>query len=411
LWSELVKHAKDNFSDQIGFYNVWHEPSYAHFREFSSKEPDYSKPELKEYNQWRKNLGKNTVDQIPNPIDQDYTTFRKWNLASLLNNSADAIRVEDPKAKVAFHMFMAGQEDVEKINEMAVDPNILMAVIKPDIINYHIAGEWNKVPEGFGMTPKEIFELGKEYGITKKPLLTSGLNPEEEAQLYNARYLNPLNIHMYRISTGQDMPLTNCWASVEKEQEWNSNNSLRYDNALAAAYTSEYQWLYEKGSFPDQVIGGLDGVEFYASNTGKKTWKKSEGYTLGLNFVDEKGNRLVNEDGQEITYRAQWAGGDDKVFPGEQQKFVFRHISLPEDFSGTYNFEVDMMQEGVTWFSWQGSEVYAQDVEVASQKVVIRNVIDNYNGYFEEADINLDDTVNSLDFSEIIQWSGLTFNE
>ncbi|MDZ7836955.1 MAG: LCP family protein [Actinomycetota bacterium] len=124
---------------------------------------------------------------------------------------------------------------------------------------------------------------------------------------------------------------------------------------------SKYNATYvEENTLPDSMSANLTyKFQVTVKNTGAVTWErngKQEAFFLGYHWIDFDTKQMVVFDGDR-TFLPRTA-----VEPGEEVTFEL-NVRAPSD-SGRYILQVDMVQENVTWFSYQGVPPYEKMVAV-----------------------------------------------
>jgi len=100
--------------------------------------------------------------------------------------------------------------------------------------------------------------------------------------------------------------------------------------------------------------GAVEMVPVRVTNKGSQTWPAAgkDGWylvTVGNHWLDDEGERVAIDDGR--------ATLPNDVPPGESA-VVHLEVRTPEE-PGTYGLEVDLVQEGVSWFADRGSQTAA----------------------------------------------------
>ncbi|QSZ27599.1 hypothetical protein ACETAC_01400 [Aceticella autotrophica] len=147
----------------------------------------------------------------------------------------------------------------------------------------------------------------------------------------NAAWFGPIN--------GVNWPTVDAWINV------GSSYSVDYSPVDIPKYM-------EKGK--------TYNISVTAKNTGTTTWIPN---VTGLSYhlYNASGNQCIQWDGTR-NYVAQ------PVAPG--QSYTFTLPFTAPNTAGTYQIQLDMVQEGVTWFSWQGSPTVWGTIQVPDGDVL-----------------------------------------
>ncbi len=388
IWSNFASYVKKYYSSLVKGYQIWHEPQYAGFRESMIDDPninvgyevDYSPVEFQKYNEWRQTNNKSVVKGIHNPPDNDYKEFRRFNLANFMKEIKDEIKKVDPNIPVGIQLFIAGEgNDIfrKRAEKLVIDSRarkIMYNTFLPDFISEYALTGTNFEGEADykdGQTVREKFQIIKTTNIRGVPLISSGIDLYKEVREFNSIlypavkivYLGNPNV------PGGQIPLMPAW---QKQVV----NNLHTENELASVYTNSYSWdlnstispALKNQMFTNETIN----YTIWVTNTSNRVWNLS-GVTnpinLGSRWFDSNGQEALDEQGLPLNTRAI-LGTKRRVLPGEQYKFVLP-IKAPNK-PGSYKLTIDMVEEGRTWFAWQGSKT----INVAI------NVLPSYNYKF-----------------------------
>ncbi|MDD3777087.1 MAG: LCP family protein [Actinomycetota bacterium] len=134
-----------------------------------------------------------------------------------------------------------------------------------------------------------------------------------------------------------------------------------WKRVLAGEPASKYNAAYsEVTALPDSMSANLTyKFKVKVKNTGAVTWErngKQEAFFLGYHWIDFENRQMVVFDGERAFLPLE------TVEPGQEATFEL-NIQAPSD-SGRYMLQVDMVQENVTWFSYQGVPPYEKLVAV-----------------------------------------------
>jgi len=116
-----------------------------------------------------------------------------------------------------------------------------------------------------------------------------------------------------------------------------------------------YGATYSPGTSPPLTVSQTTTVPITITNTGSLTWGASSAFRLAYHWYSATGG-LVMWDGQRTLLPQS---------VGPSQNLALTATVLAPPTAGTYTLKWDMLQEAVTWFSWQG--VATGDVVVVVQ--------------------------------------------
>lgn len=116
------------------------------------------------------------------------------------------------------------------------------------------------------------------------------------------------------------------------------------------------------------IAGASTSIPVTVRNTSSAPWSVTErsGFMLGCHWLDRKA-RMV-----------KWLDGVvpllNPLLPDEEAELVLP-VTMPEK-RGRYTLQLDMVQQGVTWFSEKGAPASLVDVRVSSEGIVSRQIAD-----------------------------------
>gem|GEM_PF-1147622 len=118
--------------------------------------------------------------------------------------------------------------------------------------------------------------------------------------------------------------------------------------------STSYGATYSPGALSSLATSQVTTVPVTVTNTGSLTWGANSAFRLAYHWY--QGSTLITFDGHR-TFLPQSVG------PG--QSLALTAILQAPVTPGTYTLKWDMLQEGVTWFSWQGVATGDQTVTVS----------------------------------------------
>ncbi len=125
----------------------------------------------------------------------------------------------------------------------------------------------------------------------------------------------------------------------------------------AAKYNASY---IEVSDIPDMMSSNMVyRFKVKVRNTGALTWTRNgsqEGFFIGYHWIDFDSRQMVVFDGERTFLPVE------ELKPGQEAVFEMK-VTAPSD-SGQYVLQLDMVQENVTWFSYQGVPTYEKLVSV-----------------------------------------------
>jgi GBS Bsp-like repeat-containing protein len=120
---------------------------------------------------------------------------------------------------------------------------------------------------------------------------------------------------------------------------------------------------FDLQSVPNVMVAGrMYPIEIVATNTGNVTWTSAEAYRLG--FANPR-------DG--VAWGLNRVVLPRSVAPNESVSFLF-NVTAPST-PGTYNFQWDMVQEGVAWFSTPTPNVAVSVIPATPKQIVISQAL------------------------------------
>ncbi len=129
------------------------------------------------------------------------------------------------------------------------------------------------------------------------------------------------------------------------------------DGQPAARYNALYR---EVTDIPDMMSSNITyRFQVKVRNTGALTWRRNgsqEGFFLGYHWIDFNSRRMVVFDGERTFLPVE------ELEPGEEAVFELA-VTAPSE-PGQYVLQLDMVQENVTWFSYQGVPTYEKLISV-----------------------------------------------
>jgi len=119
------------------------------------------------------------------------------------------------------------------------------------------------------------------------------------------------------------------------------------DGEPASKYNASYS--IDPDAIPDALATGMVyEIEVKVKNTGAITWERGgkNPVLLGYHWINFDTKEMVVFDGKRSMLP------QDSVAPGEEVTFKMQISSPPN--KGKYILQIDLVQEGITWFSYQG---------------------------------------------------------
>ncbi|MEZ4866912.1 MAG: N-acetylmuramoyl-L-alanine amidase [Caldilineaceae bacterium] len=142
----------------------------------------------------------------------------------------------------------------------------------------------------------------------------------------------------------------------------------RTSSAKGVAY--RVAWLHDQ--FPEQLLAGETVTALITMrNDGELTWRWGGGNPFRLGYHYYRGRRRLTM----AADRDLRTDIPEDIAPGESVTIQAR-IALPHE-PGNYTLELDLVQEGVTWFKEQGSPVLTRWLTVEAPPVVRTPVADH----------------------------------
>ncbi len=124
----------------------------------------------------------------------------------------------------------------------------------------------------------------------------------------------------------------------------------------AARYNARYS---EVTDIPDLMSSNMTyRIKVKVTNAGGLTWerKSEEGFFLGYHWIDFNSREMVIFDGERSFLPVE------ELDPGDSAEFYMTVVAPSEP--GQYVLQLDMVQENVTWFSYQGVPTYEKLISV-----------------------------------------------
>ncbi len=133
-----------------------------------------------------------------------------------------------------------------------------------------------------------------------------------------------------------------------------------WDRILKGEPASKFNAIYtEVEDSPDSMSANLIyNFSIKVKNTGAVTWTRDSGngFFLGYHWIDFESKEMVVFDGNRCFLPGR------EIAPGEEATFNLK-VTAPSE-SGKYILQIDMVQEDVTWFSYQGVPPYEKFIAV-----------------------------------------------
>ncbi|MGM0365875.1 MAG: LCP family protein [Actinomycetota bacterium] len=134
----------------------------------------------------------------------------------------------------------------------------------------------------------------------------------------------------------------------------------------AARYNAAY---IEVGNSPDLMSANMTyRFQVKVRNTGALTWNRNgtdEGFFLGYHWIDFDSRKMVVFDGERSFLPVE------ELEPGGEVTFDL-NVTAPSE-PGQYVLQIDMVQENVTWFSYQGVPAYEKLIAVDMDYAALYN--------------------------------------
>jgi len=228
--------------------------------------------------------------------------------------------------------------------------------------------------DGIGI---HISSSGTMYLVDNKVPVNLIKGSSDTTQFSMMDYASGVNFGWYRAvnwNTGtQESPVYAAWGpdhiKLVMEQKAGSGHNHRFLDAYSYYYLMRYYlsgnnnyratWINDTAPKIMQA-GRTYPITVTVRNDGWDTWNESNSYRLGYSLVLS---------GSSPNYGRQYLPSLVSVLPGQTWTFTF-NITAPSTY-GIYDFQLDMVKEGATWFASQNNIEWKSQITVAANETDI----------------------------------------